>query len=579
MGLAAWGVAVVDADYGGDLAAAVSATAFMSPVSSGTAQRASLRAGVSTQFSPGSVYGMHDASEDGISTAPLFMATMAALATGLATLVARGRKQPRSRRMMRAGPKSEVLPKVDRDTTKAFTRDLKKSENYFKFNRKQMQGALEELKSISGSELLTKLRKNGFRLTVGDVTLVLAQSYGFCWGVERAVAMAYEARRIFPDQTIWVTNELIHNPLVNSNLEEMGLKILQTEADGTKDFSQVQEGDVAVLPAFGASIDEMALLKERGVQIVDASCPWVTKVWNSVERGKSKGATAVIHGKYDHEETMATKSIAKQYLVVRDMKEAEYVARYILGQVKREDFMAKFALAMSENFDPDVDLDRVGVSNQTTMLKGETELIGKLFERVMLRKYGPQNINDHFISFNTICDATQERQDAMYDMFFTQYVPPVSDLYSELEAEQEGMKLMSDHAGEALSSKAMEDATRGANESGEKAQQKVDMCLVIGGFNSSNTAHLAEIALEEGVPAYHIDCAKRIGDTDGKITNKIQFKPVHTPPDQAMMDQGLEIMEGFLPDGPVTIGISSGASTPDSAVGECLERILALRLG
>jgi len=469
------------------------------------------------------------------------------------------------------------LPVVDRATTKQWRRELVQSEQYFKFGRTQMEDAMNQLKKVSGSDILTKIRENGFRLTIGDITFVLAESYGFCWGVERAVAMAYEARNFFPDKNIWVTNEIIHNPSVNDNLDKMGMKFIQARADGSKDYSGVTKGDVVILPAFGASIDEMAFLKERQVQIVDTTCPWVSKVWGSVEKSKDKGHTAIIHGKYDHEETVATKSFAQKYLVVKNMAEAEYVAEYILGKGNKEEFIRKFSKAMHEGFDPDVDLDQVGVANQTTMLKGETELIGKLFERTMIKKYGPQEINNHFMSFNTICDATQERQDAMYKMFDAKYEAPKSVLYAELEGEQVGVSLLSTKQQEKLESRKMEAEMKGSAEMPIAANQKVDMCIVLGGFNSSNTTHLLEIAEEEGVPGYHIDCAERIGIPGGEATNRIQHKPLSTPPAKAMLDEGLEVKDGFLPDGPITIGITSGASTPDKMVGEALQRILVIR--
>merc|ERR1719277_2001669 len=265
------------------------------------------------------------------------------------------------------------------------------------------------------------------------------------------------------------------------------MKFVEATSDGGKDFSPVAPGDVVILPAFGASIDEMALLKERNAQIVDATCPWVSKVWTAVEKSKDKGHTSIIHGKYDHEETVATKSFAKKYLVIKNMDEAEYVANCILTGENREDFMAKFAKAMPEGFDPDTDLDKVGVANQTTMLKGETELIGKLFERVMIRKFGPQEVDQHFVSFNTICDATQERQDAMYKMFGAEYEAPTSQLYAELEGEQVGVQLKSaPRKAKKLSSKSMEDATRGAAAASTHGGpvEKPDIVVVVGGFNS-----------------------------------------------------------------------------------------------
>jgi len=470
----------------------------------------------------------------------------------------------------------QELPQVDRTATKEFRKDLKRSDQYFKFGKTQMDKAMKELLTISGDELLGKVRENGFRLTVGDVTFVLAETYGFCWGVERSVAMAHESRNYFPDKTIWLSNEIIHNPKVNKNLEAKAMRFLPVKDNGAKDYSGVQEGDVVVLPAFGASVDEMAFFQSKNVQIVDTTCPWVSKVWNSVEKSKEKGFTSIIHGQWGHEETVATKSFASCFLVIKDMQEAEYVADYILGNGTREDFFKKFhPQAMSEGFDPDVDLKGVGVANQTTMMKGETELIGKLFERTMIKKYGPQDINSHFVSFNTICDATQFRQDAMYKMFNSEYEAPSSELYTSLQEEQSGVALLSEKKTK-FSSKTVEDATRGASKADHVAAEKIDICLVVGGFNSSNTTHLLEIAEEEGVRGYHVDCAERIGGVDGSL-NQIEHKPLRTSVRDAMLDSGLEISAGFLSDGPVTIGLTSGASTPDNVLGDVVKRVLALR--
>jgi len=318
------------------------------------------------------------------------------------------------------------------------------------------------------------------------------------------------------------------------------------------------------------------------VEVVDTTCPWVSKVWNSVEKGKEKGHTTIIHGKYGHEETVATKSFASTYLVVKDLKEAEYVCDYILGKhSSKEEFMTKFAKATSEGFDPEKDLDRVGVVNQTTMLKGETQLIGRLFERTLIRKHGAPTISNHFVHFDTICDATQERQDAMYNMFGSAYEAPTSQLYAELEGEQVGVNLMSDRKliGEAMkmNSKAKEAASRGGSGVAAKKVANVDLVLVVGGFNSSNTTHLLEIPQDLGVPGYHVDCSERVSGSSEDAANVIQHKPLATPPSEAMMEKGLEITENFLPDGPVTIGVTSGASTPDSLVEACLLRVLAIR--
>jgi 4-hydroxy-3-methylbut-2-enyl diphosphate reductase len=394
--------------------------------------------------------------------------------------------------------------------TKAFKRSLHHSDNYFRRGFGHEKDVAGQMQTEYQSGLIQEIRNNQYTLTRGDVTIKLAEAFGFCWGVERAVAMAYETRQHFPTERIWITNEIIHNPGVNQRLKEMAVEFIEVE-DGQKDFSVVGHGDVVILPAFGASVQEMQLLNDRGCTIVDTTCPWVSKVWNTVEKHKKKDHTSIIHGKYNHEETVATSSFAGKYLIVLNLEQANYVSSYILHGGNRDDFMAKFSQATSAGFDPDVDLDRIGIANQTTMLKGETEQIGKLFERTMLKKYGPQALNDHFLSFNTICDATQERQDAMFGL----------------------------------------------------VEQKLDLMVVIGGYNSSNTTHLQEIAVERNIPSYHIDSATRISPD-----NRIEHKQLHSD---------LTVTENWLPDGPIVVGVTSGASTPDRSVEEAIERIFATK--
>jgi 4-hydroxy-3-methylbut-2-enyl diphosphate reductase len=394
--------------------------------------------------------------------------------------------------------------------TKAFKRSLHQSENY----HRQGFGREAEVASVLNTEyqsnLIQSIRDHNYRLTRGDVTILLAEAFGFCWGVERAVAMAYETRQHFPTDRIWITNEIIHNPSVNQRLREMEVGFIPVIEDN-KDFSSVDRGDVVILPAFGASVTEMQLLNDKGCKIVDTTCPWVSKVWNSVEKHKKKDYTSIIHGKYNHEETIATSSFADNYLVVLNFEQAEYVSNYILNGGDRQEFLARFSQAYSQGFDPDRDLVRIGIANQTTMLKSETEQIGKLFERTMLQKYGPLQLNEHFMSFNTICDATQERQDAMFDL----------------------------------------------------VKQDLSLMLVIGGFNSSNTTHLQEIGIERNIPSYHIDSASRIG-----ANNSIEHKP---------LGKDLELVENWLPEGKIVVGVTSGASTPDKVVEEAIEKIFALK--
>jgi 4-hydroxy-3-methylbut-2-enyl diphosphate reductase len=394
--------------------------------------------------------------------------------------------------------------------TKAFKRSLQQSENYHRKGFGHEAEVMGVLNSEYQSDLIQEIRNNNYRLQRGNVTIRLAEAFGFCWGVERAVAMAYETRQHFPKERIWITNEIIHNPSVNQRLREMEVGFIPV-IEGQKDFSAVDRGDVVILPAFGASVVEMQLLNEKGCTIVDTTCPWVSKVWNSVEKHKKRSYTSIIHGKYHHEETLATSSFAGTYLVVLNLEQANYVGDYILNGGDKEEFLTKFKKAYSEGFDPDRDLEQIGIANQTTMLKSETEQIGKLFERTMLKKYGPTELDRHFMSFNTICDATQERQDAMFDL----------------------------------------------------VKENLAVMVVIGGYNSSNTTHLQEIAIEHGIPSYHIDSASRIGPG-----NRVEHKP---------LGKDLEVVENWLPEGEIVVGVTSGASTPDKVVEEAIEKIFALK--
>lgn len=394
--------------------------------------------------------------------------------------------------------------------TKAFKRTLQHSENY---NRKGFGHQAEvatQLQSEYQSNLIQEIRDRNYTLQRGNVTIRLAQAFGFCWGVERAVAMAYETRQHFPTEHIWITNEIIHNPSVNQRMQEMEVEFIPVEGN-QKDFSVVETGDVVILPAFGASVQEMQILHDKGCKIVDTTCPWVSKVWNTVEKHKKIDYTSIIHGKYKHEETVATSSFAGKYLIVLNLPEAEYVADYIINGGNREEFLTKFAKACSAGFDPDQDLERVGIANQTTMLKGETEQLGKLFEHTMLQKYGPTELNQHFQSFNTICDATQERQDAMLEL----------------------------------------------------VQHNLDLMVVIGGFNSSNTTQLQQIAFEQKIPSYHIDTVERI-----KSGNSIEHR---------QLNGQLITTENWLSDGEIVVGITSGASTPDKVVEDVIQKIFAMK--
>jgi 4-hydroxy-3-methylbut-2-en-1-yl diphosphate reductase len=231
--------------------------------------------------------------------------------------------------------------------TKAFKRSLNHSAQYHRKGFGHGEAVSQTLQSEYQSPLIQEIRSQNYRLTRGNVTISLAQSFGFCWGVERAVAMAYETRTHFPKERIWITNEIIHNPSVNQRLKEMEVQFIEVEGK-EKNFSGVAQGDVVILPAFGASVQEMQLLNERGCTIVDTTCPWVSKVWNTVEKHKKMEYTSIIHGKYNHEETVATSSFAGTYLIVLNLTQAEEVADYILNGGDPEAFLANYKNAHSE---------------------------------------------------------------------------------------------------------------------------------------------------------------------------------------------------------------------------------------
>jgi 4-hydroxy-3-methylbut-2-enyl diphosphate reductase len=333
--------------------------------------------------------------------------------------------------------------------------------------------------------------------------------------VERSIALAYEAVEHFPGKTVHITNELIHNPEVNDRLHDMNVQFIEKLGEGKKDFDKVGEGDVVILPAFGASFEEMSLLNSKNVDVVDTTCPWVSKVWNTVDNHQRKGLTSIIHGKYGHEETVATTSFCEDYICVKDMKEAEMVADYIVNGGDKDAFLKYFEKAVSKGFDPDTMLQKVGLANQTTMYKKETRAIGQLMQKAIIKKFGPVQAKDHYWEFDTICDATQERQDAIH----------------ELVENADSLDL--------------------------------DFILVVGGWDSSNTAHLLEIPQKAGIRSFHINKADCIG-ADNTITHRTI--------------KGEIVTEKFLEDmDKVVLGVTSGASTPDKAVQDSLSQIFLLK--
>ncbi len=367
------------------------------------------------------------------------------------------------------------------------------------------------------SRVVETIRDHDYTLTVGDLTIRLAREFGFCYGVDRAVEYAYEARTKFPDRRTLLVGEIIHNPHVNSKLRAMGVEFLFRGSNGAFDFSGVSVDDVVILPAFGVTVQDFDRLRRIGCVLVDTTCGSVLNVWKRVESYARDGYTAVIHGKYFHEETKATASqVTKfprgRYIIVRHMDEAKLVCEFIEGRASREILLECFAHAVSPGFDPDADLVKVGVANQTTMLSNESLAIARELGASMARRWGETALAEHFRTFDTICSATQDRQDAV-------------------------LKLIA---------------------------EPLDVMVVIGGYNSSNTTHLAAICAG-AVATYHIEDAQCIDPRTGGI----RYLPV------GKRDE--ERGDRWLPAGRITVGITAGASTPNNKIGETVERIVATR--
>ena len=374
-----------------------------------------------------------------------------------------------------------------------------------------------ELDSDYTGHLVDLLKDREYSLTVGDVTIRLAKEFGFCYGVERAVDYAYQARKKFPDRTIYLAGEIIHNPHVNSKLQAMGITFLMPE-NGHIDFSVVKAEDVVILPAFGVTIRDFEVLRQIGCVMVDTTCGSVLNVWKRVESYARDGLTSLIHGKHYHEETRATASQAEkyeggQYFIVRNMEEAQLVCDFIEGRLSASALMERFAHAASPNFDPERDLRRIGVANQTTMLARESLAIGELVGRSMARARGDEYAKENFRTFDTICSATQERQDAVVELL----------------------------------------------------REPLDVMVVIGGYNSSNTMSLAALC-SETVRTFHVEDADDIDPASGTI----RHRPLGAKEETASA--------AWIPStGPVRIGVTAGASTPNNKIGEAVGRIFASR--
>lgn len=373
-----------------------------------------------------------------------------------------------------------------------------------------------EVETHYRSPVVEKIRAAGGRLTIGNTTIQLAQQFGFCYGVERAIDLAYASRRVFPENRIFLIGEIIHNPEVNRQIESMGIRRLEWR-ELTAEYDELTEDDVVIVPAFGAPVEYMSKIEERGCKVVDTTCGDVMSVWRRVRGYAKEGFTSIIHGKAGHEETRATASRALgedgrgHYLVVLNLGECDAVCEYIRHGGDRTAFLARFRHAISSGFDPDLHLQRVGVANQTTMLKSETEELQRRVAAAIADR--DRGSTDNFRMFDTICGATQERQDALFGML--------------------------DHP--------------------------MDLMLVVGGYNSSNTTHLVEIA-EEHLPSFFIHDASCL-----RSLEEIVHYDLHSKSEKASYSGKL------LGDGPVTVGITAGASCPNNLIEATILRIFQLR--
>jgi len=378
-----------------------------------------------------------------------------------------------------------------------------------------MTAVQEQVESHYRSDIVDMIRRSGGIISIGDVTVRLAKQFGFCYGVERAIDLAYAARKVFKDRRLYIVGEIIHNPEVNEQISSLGIKNL-TGKNKQADISELQPEDVVILPAFGTELSILQQIKDRGCQIVDTTCGDVMSVWKRVRKYSSESATSIIHGKAEHEETKATSSRALgdgqgHYLVVLTLADADYVCDYIRHGGDKQAFLEKFRGAYSPGFDPDIHLKTIGVANQTTMLRGETEEVQRRIQKAIVDRDGVGGAAKNFRFFDTICGATQERQDALRELL---NVP-------------------------------------------------MDLLLVVGGYNSSNTSHLAEMG-EEKLPTYFVLNASRL-----LSEKQIRHYNLH--------ERREVVAENWLPKGPIVVGITAGASCPNNLIEETLVRLFQLR--
>ena len=365
------------------------------------------------------------------------------------------------------------------------------------------------------SNLVDRLRSRGeVSCLESQLTIRLAKEFGFCYGVERCIDLAYAALKVFPEKQLYILGEIIHNPEVNDQIRDMGIQFLSGPHKAAE-IEDLGEGDIVIIPAFGTEVSIREKLEAKGCQFIDTTCGDVMSVWKRVRNYAKEDVTSIIHGKASHEETMATSSQAisrnGHYIVVNNFEETDIICHYIKKGGNKTALLERFQGCYSEGFDPDLHLQVVGVANQTTMMRGETEEVQRRIRSAIEKRYGAENVNSHFRFFDTICGATQDRQDALSEML----------------------------------------------------SRPMDLLLVIGGYNSSNTSHLAEMG-ERILPTYFI---KNAGEIVGP--EQIRHWNQHA--------QQVEETRNWLPEGNITVGITAGASCPNNLIEEVITRLFDIR--
>lgn len=378
-----------------------------------------------------------------------------------------------------------------------------------------MEAVQAQVEGHYRSSLVDTIRSRGNVLKAGPLTIRLAKEFGFCYGVERAIDLAYAARKVFPNERLFILGEIIHNPEVNDQIRAMGIRSIMG-SNKEYDISELNPEDIVIIPAFGAEVGIIDEIKKIGCRTVDTTCGDVMSVWKRVRQYSRDQFTSIIHGKAWHEETKATSSRATSsgnghYLVVYNLEETDYVCNYIVHGGDRQNFLQKFEGAYSDGFDPDIHLNQIGVANQTTMMRGETEEVQRRLAAAIEKKFGKPDLDQHFRFFDTICGATQDRQDALKTLLTT----------------------------------------------------RMDLLLVVGGYNSSNTSHLAEMG-EAILPTYFIKNAAKM-ESAASITHFNQ----HIGHEESSSN--------WLPEGDIVVGITAGASCPNNLIEDTIRKLFELK--